>query len=96
MPLWEIGQKKVTFETSQHEVSLEFARSHVTKHEIHWKNILWSEETKLELFGLKVKCCVWRNTKNTKQDGDNAIFCGCLSIEGTETLRQQFGKVIQK
>lgn len=71
--------------------SLEFARSHVTKHEIYWKNILWSDETKLELFGLKVKCYVWHTKysaipKIPSKDDDNTILCGCFSIGRTENF----------
>ncbi len=39
---------------------LQFAKDHVDKSEGYWRNVLWTDETKIERFGLKEKCYVWR------------------------------------
>jgi chorismate-pyruvate lyase len=40
---------------------LEFAKRHVKVSESIRQKILWSDETKYELFGLNAKRYVWRN-----------------------------------
>jgi hypothetical protein len=39
---------------------LEFARKHLKDSQINRNKILWSDETKIELFSLNAKCNVWR------------------------------------
>ena len=61
-----------------------------------WANILWSDETKLELFGHMDAACVWRskgeayNPKNmvptVKHGGGNIMLWGCFSSRGTGNL----------
>ena len=45
-----------------HKSCLQFARSHVGDTANMWKKVLWSDETKIELSGLKAKRYVWRKT----------------------------------
>ena len=61
-----------------------------------WKKVLWSDETKIELFGHQGKRYVWRkpntshhpeNTIPTKKHGGGSIMLwGCFSSAGTEKL----------
>src|SRR4029434_7181198 len=54
---------------------------------------MWSDETKIKLFGINSTCCVWRgknaeyDPKNTiptvKHGGANIMLWGCFSAEGT-------------
>ncbi|CAJ0961747.1 unnamed protein product [Ranitomeya imitator] len=71
---------------------LKFAREHLDDPEEFWKNVLWSDETKLELFGRNTTCRVWRK-KNTelhpsntiptvKHGGGNIMLWGCFSAKG--------------
>ncbi|KAK3573509.1 hypothetical protein QTP86_025939, partial [Hemibagrus guttatus] len=75
---------------------LEFARRHLKDSQTMRNNILWSDETKIELFGLNVKHHVWRkpgtvhrlaNTIPTVKYGGGSIMpFGCFSAAGTGRL----------
>ncbi|CAJ0946789.1 unnamed protein product [Ranitomeya imitator] len=75
---------------------LKFAREHLDDPEKFWENVLWSDETKLELFGRNTTCRVWRK-KNTelhpsnaiptvKHGGENIMLWGCFSAKGPGRL----------
>ena len=55
-------------------------------HERHQRNkILWSDETKLELFGLNAKRHVWRKPgtiPTVKHGGGSIMLWGCFSVAG--------------
>ncbi len=78
-------------------------KAHVQAHlkfashsEENWVKVLWSDETKIELFGIKSTRRVWRrrnaayDPKNTiptvKHGGRNIILWGCFSAKGTGQL----------
>ena len=51
--------------------------------------ILWSDETKIELFGLKAKRHFWRKPgtiPTVKHGGGSIVLCGCFSAAGTARL----------
>ena len=58
--------------------------------------ILWSDETKIELFGLNAKRYFWRKsstahhlantTPTVKHGGGSIMLWGCFSVAGTERL----------
>ncbi len=64
--------------------------------EENWVKVLWSDETKIELFGINSTHCVWRrrnaayDPKNTiptvKHGGGNIMLWGCFSAKGTWPL----------
>ena len=64
---------------------------------------MWSDETKIELFGIKSTHCVWRkrnaeyNPKNTiptvKHGGANLMPWGCFSAQGTGRLHRIEGRM---
>jgi hypothetical protein len=59
--------------------------------------ILWSDETRLELFGLNAKCHVWRKPGTItmeKHGGGSIVLWGCFSAAGTERLVRIKGKII--
>ncbi|KAK3506427.1 hypothetical protein QTP70_000276 [Hemibagrus guttatus] len=74
---------------------LKFAREHLDDPEEDWENVIWSDETKIELFG-KNSTCVWRrknaelHPKNTiptvKHGGGNIMLWGCFSAKGPGRL----------
>uniref|UniRef100_A0AAZ3PHI0 Transposase n=1 Tax=Oncorhynchus tshawytscha TaxID=74940 RepID=A0AAZ3PHI0_ONCTS len=58
--------------------------------------ILWSDETKIELFGLNAKCHVWRKPGTilkVKHGGGNIMLWVCFSAAGTGRLVRIEGKM---
>ena len=56
---------------------LEFAKRHLKDSQTMRNKILWSDETKIELFHLKAKSHVWRNPVTilrVKHDGGSIIL----------------------
>ncbi|CDQ56278.1 unnamed protein product [Oncorhynchus mykiss] len=68
-----------------------------------WEKVMWSDETKIELFCLNSTRCVWRkkkdeyNPKNTiptvKHGGGNIILWGCFSAKGAGRLHRIEGRM---
>ncbi|KAK3515741.1 hypothetical protein QTP70_030185 [Hemibagrus guttatus] len=75
---------------------LKFASEHLDDPEEDWENVIWSDETKIELFGKNSTCRVWRrknaelHPKNTiptvKHGGGNIMLWGCFSAKGPGRL----------
>ena len=58
--------------------------------------ILWSDETKIELFGLNVKRHIWRKPgtiPTVKHVGDSIMLWGCFSVAGTGRLVRMEAKM---
>ncbi|KAL0188386.1 hypothetical protein M9458_015485, partial [Cirrhinus mrigala] len=75
---------------------LEFEKTYVTKPQSFWENVLWTDETKVELFGKAHHGTVCRKRneafkeKNTvptvKHGGGSKMFWGCFAASGTGCL----------
>jgi len=73
------------------QARLKFANDHLDDPEEEWEKIMWSDDTKIDLFGLNSTRRVWRkdeyNPKNTiptvKHGGGNII---CFSAKRTGGL----------
>uniref|UniRef100_A0A8C4TAM0 Transposase n=1 Tax=Erpetoichthys calabaricus TaxID=27687 RepID=A0A8C4TAM0_ERPCA len=71
------------------QARLKFAREHLDDPEEDWENVIWSDETKIELFGKNSTRRVWRrkNTISTvKHGGGNIRLWGCFSAKGPGRL----------
>ncbi|KAK6303547.1 hypothetical protein J4Q44_G00260010 [Coregonus suidteri] len=85
------------------QARLKFANDHLDNPEEEWEKVMWSDETKIELFGLNSTRRVWRkkkdeyNPKNTiptvKHGGGNIILWGCFSAKGTGRLHRIEGRM---
>lgn len=68
-----------------------------------WNKVLWSDETKIEIFGLNAKRCLWRkpNTAHhhehtvptVKHGGGSIMLWGSFSLAGTGKLVRVDGKM---
>ena len=75
---------------------LKFANEHLNDSKEDWQNVMWSDETKFELFGINSTRRVWRgkdaeyDPKKTiptvKHGGENIMLWGCFSAKGTGRL----------
>uniref|UniRef100_A0A8C7WS50 Transposase Tc1-like domain-containing protein n=1 Tax=Oryzias sinensis TaxID=183150 RepID=A0A8C7WS50_9TELE len=82
---------------------LQFAKMHVDKPQSFWENVLWTDETKLELFGKAHQLYVGRlkteanNQKNTvptvKHGGGSALFWGGFAASATGCLEVVQGQM---
>ena len=54
------ARKKALLQNRLKNARLLFATAHGDKDRTFWRNVLWSNETKVELFGHNDHCYVWR------------------------------------
>ena len=57
------ARKKPLLQNHHKNARLRFATAHEDKDHTFWRNVLWSEETKMELFGHNDRGYMWRKRK---------------------------------
>ena len=69
---------------------LEFTKRHLKDSQTMRNKIIWSDETKMELFGLNAKSHVWRkpgNIPTVKHGGGSIMLWGCSSAAVKRLVR---------
>ena len=98
------GTSKVPLLKNAHvQARLKLAKEHLDDPEEAWEKVMWSDETKIELFGINLTRRVRRkrnaeyNPKNTiptvKHGGGNLMLWGCFSAKGTGGLHRIEGRM---
>lgn len=98
-----VMRKKPFLKSSHKESRLAYAKRHLDKPESFWNNILWTDETKIELFGHNQKRFTWRK-KNTafhqknilptvKFGGGSIMLWGCVASSGTGNIVKVEGRM---
>ncbi|CDQ87796.1 unnamed protein product [Oncorhynchus mykiss] len=92
------ARKKPLLQNCHKKARLRFATAHGDKDRTFWRNVLWSDETKIELFDHN---CVWRKKgeacklKNTiptvKHRCGSIMLWGCFAAEGIGALHKMNG-----
>ncbi len=84
------------------QARLKFAKDNLDDPEEAWEKVMWSDETKILIFGINSTRHVWRkkdeyNLKNTiptvKHGGKNVMLWGCFSAKGTGRLHRIEGRM---
>ncbi|KAK3552029.1 hypothetical protein QTP70_031581 [Hemibagrus guttatus] len=91
-----IPRRKPLLSKKNIKARLSFARKHLDDPQDFWENTLWSDETKIELFGRSVSHYVWRKSntafqKNNiiptvKYGGGSMMVWGCFAASGPGRL----------
>ena len=75
---------------------LEFAKRSLKDSQTIRNKILWSDETKIEFFGLNAKRHIWRKPgtiPTVKHGGGDIMLWGCFSAAGAGRLVRVEGKM---
>jgi len=73
------------------QAHLKFANDHLDDPEEEWEKVMWSAETKIELFGLNSICHVWRKSTTPRTPYQmrsikvETSFFGMLYCKGDRT-----------
>ncbi|KAI4874842.1 hypothetical protein NFI96_010391 [Prochilodus magdalenae] len=97
------ARKDPLLKKAQVQACLNFASEHMDDSQSNWEKVLWSDEKKIELFGINSTRRVWRQRnadyylKNTvptvKHGGGNTMFWMCFPAKGTGLLHRINGRM---
>lgn len=87
-----IARRKPFISEQNRKKRLDFAKEYVTKPVEFWENVIFTDETKINIFGSDGRTRVWRKTKTAfklehlcptiKHGGGNVLIWGCMSASG--------------
>lgn len=87
---------KPMISSKNRQARLEFARNHIDKPLSFWEKVLWTDETKINMFQSDGKSTVWRpknkandpkyTTASVKHGGGNVMAWACVSSKGPGDL----------
>ena len=60
-----------------------------------WRNVLWSDETKIELFGHNDHCYVWREKGEAFKPKNTIMLWGCFAAGGSGAPLEHLGRTLQ-
>ncbi|KAK3557302.1 hypothetical protein QTP70_026615 [Hemibagrus guttatus] len=93
---WLSSKTKTAAEQKEHKGSSQFFRKHLDDPQDFWENTLWTDETKIELFGRSVSHYVWRKSNTVfqkkniiptvKYGGGSVMVWGCFAASGPGRL----------
>lgn len=82
---------------------LKFAKEHIDTPQRYWQNVLWTDETKIELFGKNTQHYIWRKKgtahhheniiPTVKYGGGNIMIWACFAASGPGQLTIIEGKM---
>ena len=79
-----VAKRKPLLTKAHMKPRLEFTQRHVGDSKVNWKKVLWSDETKIELFGRQTRR---KHTISTvKHGGGSIMLWGCFSAAGPGRL----------
>ncbi len=91
---WLSSQKKASSKDDSQESPQKFAEDKQTKDMDYWNHVLWSDETKINLFGSDGIKSVWRQPCKdkcvlpiVKHGGGSVMVWSCMSAAGTGELQ---------
>ncbi|KAG2455931.1 TCB1 transposase, partial [Polypterus senegalus] len=98
-----VARRKPLLSKRHMAARLEFAKRHLKDSQTIRNKILWSDETKIELFGVNARRHVWKKPGTThhqpntiptvKHIGGSIMLWGCFSVAGTGRLVRIKGKM---
>ncbi|GFW52867.1 transposable element Tc1 transposase [Trichonephila clavipes] len=91
-----VARKKTFISLQNQKKRLEFAKTHQLKTNNFWKKVIFSDESKFNIFGSDDRCTVWRkpntalNPKNlrptVRHGGGSVMVWGCMASNGAGNL----------
>ncbi|KAK3568483.1 hypothetical protein QTP86_008234 [Hemibagrus guttatus] len=91
-----VPRRKPLLSKKNIKARLSFARKHLDDPQDFWENALWTDETKIELFGRSVSHYVWRKSNTAfqkkniiptvKYGGGSVMVWGCFAASGPGRL----------
>ena len=91
-----VARRKPLLSKSHMTTRLEFANRNLRDSQFMRNKIIWSDITKIELFGLNAKRHVWRRPctiPTVKHGGGRIMLWGCFSAAGTGRLVRIEGNI---